>query len=510
VAERESTANLASDEQALREGIHRYDRWVSYPDGKRVLLSTLKTTFTDGEGNIRGVVAIARDTTELKKAEDNLRVQQSSMHHLAHHDTLTGLPNRLHLVDRLNKSVLDAINTPFALMFLDLDHFKDINDSLGHTVGDDVLREVAQRLRSILRQADVIARLGGDEFTILLSGTDDASVVSDIAQKVLIELRKPMQINERSLTISASIGISSSPKDGQSAEELLRNADAAMYRAKKGGRNTFRHYSADMTERAMNRISMENDLYTALENGELYVAYQPQVDMRSGQLIGAEALMRWKHPERGDVSPEEFIPLAEETGTIIELGRWVLEEVCMTQKRLARQGFEGIRFAVNVSAAQLLDDQFIDLVRDIIGSGGCDANSLELEITESVLVQKPDRAAAVMKMLRDLNVAVAVDDFGTGYSSLAYLKQYPVSRLKIDASFVRDIATDPNDRAIARTVIALGRALDLEVIAEGVETVEQQSILIEDGCHEGQGFLYSRAVSPETLTDLWLKHNQVH
>ncbi|WP_238549484.1 putative bifunctional diguanylate cyclase/phosphodiesterase [Congregibacter litoralis] len=441
--------------------------------------------------------------TEHKRAEETLRYQQRSLEHLAHHDALTGLPNRLYLIDKLNHALQnpDKQAASLAVLFLDLDHFKDINDSLGHSLGDEVLRAVSRRLSDCVRKADIIARLGGDEFTIVLQGVGSSVIAVEVAQKILLAFEQPIIIGERALTVGTSIGISVSPDDGLTTEELLRNADAAMYRAKRNGRNTFMHYTPDMTERALARLSLESDMRRALEREEFHVAYQPQVDMHSGALIGVEALLRWDHPEKGAISPKHFIPIAEENGQILALGKWVLQKVCAEQIRLADAGLAGIRFAVNVSGRQLLHEGFLEFIEGMIKTGTCRGEALELEITESVLLSEPELAAEAMQAIRKLGIAISVDDFGTGYSSLAYLKQYPLNRLKIDASFVRDIVIDPDDRAIAQTIIALGNALNLEVIAEGVETEEQRAILVNDGCSLGQGFLFSRPLAPAALLE---------
>ncbi|WP_439101050.1 putative bifunctional diguanylate cyclase/phosphodiesterase [Congregibacter sp.] len=499
----EAEIRRQADESALRDGKKVIERWVHHPAGHRVLLSASLNVFRDEQGTVRGIVSIARDITEQKKAEETLRYQQRSLEHLAHHDALTGLPNRLYLIDKLNHALQnpDKQASSLAVLFLDLDHFKDINDSLGHSLGDEVLRAVSRRLSDCVRRADIIARLGGDEFTIVLQGVGSSVTALEVAQKILLAFQQPLILEERKLTVGTSIGISVSPGDGQTTEELLRNADAAMYRAKHSGRNTFMHYTPDMTERALARLSLESDMHSALERREFHVAYQPQVDMRSGALIGVEALLRWDHPSKSAISPEHFIPIAEENGQILALGKWVLQEVCAEQKRLANADLRGIRFAVNVSGRQLLHESFIELIQEIIELDACQSDALELEITESVLLTEPELASKAMQAIRKLGIAISVDDFGTGYSSLAYLKQYPLSRLKIDASFVRDIVIDPGDRAIAQTIIALGNALNLEVIAEGVETEEQREMLISDGCHLGQGFLFSRPLTPAALLE---------
>jgi diguanylate cyclase (GGDEF)-like protein/PAS domain S-box-containing protein len=490
-----------SDLIAMEQGSHVDEHWAAYPDGRRALLSTLKAPLVTATGGVRGVVGVARDITAQKNAEETLRSQQRTLEHLAHHDTLTGLPNRLYVIDRLHEEIrrAGAQGGCFTLLFLDLDRFKNINDSLGHSVGDQVLAAVARRLQATVRQSDVVARLGGDEFTVLLPGVGAESDAIDLSSKLLQVFREPLRLDARELAITPSIGVCTYPQDGSSAEELLRNADAAMYRAKRSGRNTYEFYSADMTDAALERVAMESDLRHALERGELSIRFQPQVGLATGDLIGVEALLRWHHPEKGPIAPADFIPAAEEIGFIVDIGNWVLEEVCRQCERLAAANLGDLRIAVNVSGRQLLDPSFQDAVRRCVGEGGCGVRHLEIEITESILLRQRDRATQLLREFRALGIDVAVDDFGTGYSSLAYLKQYPISRLKIDASFVRDIATDPNDLAIARTVIALGKTLDLEVVAEGVETSVQRDLLLAEGCDLGQGFLFAPALTCEEL-----------
>ncbi|GAB5413382.1 MAG: hypothetical protein Cons2KO_09850 [Congregibacter sp.] len=442
-----------------------------------------------------------KQETIISERTAELRREQRSLQHLANHDHLTGLPNRLLLVDTLNREIEVARQqgSMFGLLFIDLDNFKQINDSLGHSVGDRVLCAVAQRLGTAVRKTDTIARLGGDEFTVLLPDLKSESAAQAIAEKILEILAKPLTLNDLSVVVSASIGMSYYPSDCTSAEELLRNSDAAMYRAKRNGRNTLSRYSAEMTAQALTRVSLESSLREAFDAKALTLAYQPQLDMRTGELKGVEALLRWEHPDKGMISPANFIPIAEESGLIVPIGEWVIEETCKTASMLKEQGVGNITFAVNVSARQMLDRHFESAVESILRRHPCPDRRLELEITESVLLQNADAARRVLRKMRDLGMAVAIDDFGTGYSSLSYLKHYPINRLKIDASFVRDIATDRSDRAIAAAVVALAESLSLDVIAEGVETTEQRAILLEEGCAFAQGFLFAKPMSPEEL-----------
>lgn len=430
-----------------------------------------------------------------------LRKEQETLQHLANHDHLTGLPNRLLLIDKLNHEIQMAGSQDrmLALLFIDLDNFKQINDSLGHSVGDRVLCAVAQRLESAVRQTDTIARLGGDEFTVLLPDLESESGAQKIAEKILEILTAPLTLNDLSIVVTASIGVSFYPSDCNTSEELLRNSDAAMYRAKRNGRNTLCRYSAEMTAQALTRVSLESSLRESFTRGELTLAYQPQIDMRSGALTGVEALLRWNHPDKGAISPGKFIPIAEESGLIVPIGQWVLEEVCRTSLRLKEQGLTGLPYSLNVSARQMLDPHFENRVRETLERFPCPDRQLELEITESLLLQNAQVARAVLRKMREMDIDIAIDDFGTGYSSLSYLKLYPINRLKIDASFVRDIVTDKSDRAISAAVVALAKSLSLAVVAEGVETAEQSRILLEEGCSIAQGFLFARPMTADDL-----------
>jgi diguanylate cyclase (GGDEF)-like protein/PAS domain S-box-containing protein len=478
---------------------------VTYPDGRVVLLSTLKTPFYDTDDNVLGILGVSRDITEQKQAEEALRQQERSLRHLAHHDPLTGLPNRLLLIDRLSQSIQKALrtNTGLAVLFIDLDHFKEINDSLGHSVGDQLLKAVSQRLQKSVRNEDTVARLGGDEFTILIEQLNDSMAASSLAEKILEAFWSPLRIVEQDLSITASIGISLYPTDGEDTETLLRNADAAMYRAKYEGRNAFRFYSSDMTERALARVAMESALRVALREGQFILHFQPQVDLQSGQLVGAEALVRWEHPNAGLLLPEHFIPVAEDTGQIVQIGAWVLEEVCRVSKRWEVAGMSGISVAVNLSGRQMLNSDLTRTVRTALEITGCTPASLELEITEGFLIQQPDKTKVTLQELRDMGIKIAIDDFGTGYSSLSYLKQFPISKLKIDSSFVHDIPLDANDQAISIAIIALGRSLGLKVVAEGVENQEQADFLKAQACDQAQGYLYGRPMTEEAFLTFW-------
>lgn len=446
---------------------------------------------------------LVKSNIELKRTEEQLKRNELSLHHLAHHDTLTELPNRLLLIDRLNQSIKKAERAEMglALMFIDVDNFKEINDSLGHSVGDELLQAVAERLNGSIRKEDTAARLGGDEFTIILEELDDDRYVSKVAQKLIDSFKQPINLKERDITITISIGISIFPRHGTDTETLLRNADSAMYRTKKEGRNGYRIYSEDLTERAVERLAIETDLRRALAEHQFQLHFQPQVCLTSGRIVGVEALIRWLHPDEGLLYPNRFISLAEEIGLIEEIGLWVIHSCCQKLVEWKQAGYEDLSMAINISGRQLVDEKFADKVRDIIQETGCEPGRIELEITEGYLIQHPDKSATQCDVLRQIGVHLAIDDFGTGYSSLTYLKQFPISKLKIDYSFVRDILDDHNDQAITRAIIALGNSLDLKVIAEGVENEKQKKFLQAEGCKLAQGYYFARPMSEKALLE---------
>jgi len=462
------------------------------PDGSTGYLELIATPLQDEDGEIRSIVEIARDVTGHVSARRELEEQKVSLQKLAHHDALTGLPNRLLFLDRLQQAVRKAhrANSQLAILFIDLDRFKQINDSLGHAQGDTVLKAVARRLEDCLREDDVVARLGGDEFTIIMDSLHNARHATTMAQKVIRAVQRPVRHKEHELYVSASVGISLYPQDGEDAEVLLRNADAAMYKAKGEGKSSFQFYTAEMTELAFERVLMESHLHRALDGDQFTVFYQPQIDLRTDRLTGLEALVRWQHPELGQLLPAKFITLAEDTGLMLPLGEWVLRTACEQMAAWYKAGLSPGRVAVNLTANQLNNDNFLPMVEQILKESGCKPEWLELEITEGVIMRQHERSFQILQQLKGIGIELAIDDFGTGYSSLAYLKRLPVSKLKIDRSFIRDIPEDDSDNAIARAVIAMGRSLGLRVIAEGVENSGQAAFLLEEGCDEVQGYLY--------------------
>ena len=416
--------------------------------------------------------------------------------HLAHHDDLTGLPNRLLFNYELHKALsrTQRAGTTAAVLFLDLDRFKIINDTLGHDAGDTVLRQIANHLRACVRGTDTLARVGGDEFTLLVEQPHEAQDLNAIAQKLLAAMSNPLTVNGNVYQLSGSIGIATYPKDGSDGASLLKNADIAMYRAKSSGRNTYQFYSTEINEHSVERLALENELRQAVVRREFEVHYQPKVDIPSGRIAGAEALVRWRHPRRGMLLPGDFIGVAEEVGLIASIGSLVLDTVCTDIVRWRDEGSSPTRVAMNLSAQQFADSRLLDNLNQILDRTGCDPRLLEFEITESVVMTNPGRALQLLEHIKAHGITLAIDDFGTGHSSLAYLKRFPVDSVKIDYTFVRDMAIDPNDVAIIKAIIALGHSLDLKVVAEGVESVTQLEILRRFHCDEFQGFLFSRAV----------------
>lgn len=436
------------------------------------------------------------DITAQKAAEQRIR-------ELADYDVLTGLPNRRLLRERFVQMLATAQreDSELAVIFLDLDHFKRVNDSLGHSVGDELLCEVARRLGSVVRRVDTLARLGGDEFIFAMPGFHTAAA-ADIARRLLDVFARPFEIAGHELTVTPSLGISIYPHDGDDLETLLRNADTAMYQAKEVGRNAFQFYSSEMNSKSLDRLLMESNLRRALVQNEFILHYQPLVNLESGLIIGVEALIRWLHPELGVIMPERFIHVAEETGLINPIGDWVLCEACRQAQAWCDQGLPPIVMAVNVAPVQFRQSGFIEVVAGALATSGLEPGRLELELTERTVMHDADINMGTLSALHRMGVELSLDDFGTGYSSLAYLKRFPVGKLKIDRSFVNDLETDPDDWAIASTIVSMGRSLRMTVLAEGVEKPEQLTLLRKMGCDMAQGYLFSRPVSAEGMADM--------
>jgi diguanylate cyclase (GGDEF)-like protein len=433
------------------------------------------------------------------------------VHHIAFHDDLTSLPNRLMLNQRLDRALSRHRRTgsKLAILFMDLDRFKVINDSLGHEVGDVLLRQVADRLRAQSREGDTVARMGGDEFVVLIENRGNLDDISACARRLVEELSAPYLLGKKDCHVTLSIGISVFPADGSDSQSLLKAADVAMYRAKEMGRNNFQYYLPSMNVHTLERLELESDLSRALERGEFLLHYQPKVEIATGLITGTEALLRWEHPVRGLVSPLDFISLAEETGLIVPIGEWVLATACAQNKLWQDMGLTKLGISVNLSARQFSDSMLLSKLTRIIHASGLDPSSLELEITESVVMSHAECAVGVLEQLKSIGVRIAIDDFGTGYSSLGYLKRFPIDTLKVDRSFIRDIPADSGDKKIARAIIAMAHALRLEVVAEGVENAEQLKFLRAQHCDAVQGYFLFRPLPVDEATDA-LEANRRH
>ena len=455
----------------------------------------------DDSGRALRLAGAVHDITQRKDAEEQIR-------RLAYYDTLTGLPNRLLFTDQLRKAIgtAERLAQQVAIMFIDLDHFKRVNDTLGHGAGDELLRVVSARLASSIRALDSvsrgtheggensIARLGGDEFIVMLSDVNRVTHAVGVARRLVAALNEPVTVMGTEIFVSVSVGVAMYPNDGGDIDTLLMNADTAMYRAKQAGRGGFQFYDRSMNARALERLVMETSLRRALDRSEFVLHYQPRIELATGRIVGAEALIRWLHPERGLVQPDEFISLAEEAGMVIAIGEWALVAACRQAAAWRAAGLGEVPVAVNLAATHLRERRLPELVARALRDNGLPPSLLEIEVTESILMADPELSVANARRLKDIGVAMSIDDFGTGYSSLSYLKRLPISSLKIDRSFVRDIATDPDDAAIITAIIAMAHTLKLRVIAEGVETRAQWAFLKTHGCDEFQGYLFSHAV----------------
>jgi diguanylate cyclase (GGDEF)-like protein/PAS domain S-box-containing protein len=489
-------SRLASHEPFQDFVYQRYDT-----NGNLRIISTSGRPIFDEQGDFTGYRGTGRDITEQKQVEEKIR-------HMAHHDALTGLPNRVLLHDRVSQAIAQAQRNRevLALLFIDLDRFKTVNDSLGHHVGDLLLKTVGQRLETCTRGSDTIARIGGDEFVVLLGDLDQPEDARHVALKVLDALAEPVTIDTHELRVTPSIGICAYPHDGADVETLMRNADTAMYHAKQMGRNNYQFFTQAMNDAAQERLLLENDLRHAVERGEFILHYQPQLDLKSGRIIGFEALVRWMHPQRGLVGPSQFVPAAEETGLIGQIGEWVLREACSQARAWHRAGHSELQVSVNCSAQQFQRESFVEAVGAVLRETGLPAQRLDLEITESVIIQHSEAVIARFQALDDMGVRISIDDFGTGYSSLSYLKRFAIHQLKIDQSFVRDISSDPDDAAIVSAIIAIAHSLGLQVVAEGLEAPEQLAFLRSLGCDVAQGYYFSKPVPAEEfgrLLETW-------
>jgi diguanylate cyclase (GGDEF)-like protein/PAS domain S-box-containing protein len=466
-------------------------------DGTEIPIEGSIAPIRGREGQHTGAVIVVRDVSAT-------RAMAQQMLYLAEHDSLTGLPNRLLLNDRISQAIVLAQRhkRKVALLFLDLDGFKHINDSLGHLIGDKLLQSIGKRLVHCVRTTDTVSRQGGDEFVVLLSEVEHPEDVALTARRMLQAVAEPHSIDLHDLHITTSIGLSVYPDDGLDAETLIKNADTAMYQAKENGRQSYQFFKPAMNLRAVERQFIEESLRRALERQEFAVHYQPKVNLRTGKITGAEALIRWTHPTRGPVSPAQFISIAEDSGLILPIGNWVLREACKQSRLWADAGLPATTIAVNVSAMEFRQEIFLENIFSILEETGLDPRSLELELTESVLMKRADHVASVLQELRARGIQVAVDDFGTGYSSLSYLRKFPIDALKIDQSFVRQITTSPDDATIVSAIIGMGRNMNLRVIAEGVETQEDLAFLQDHLCDEAQGYYFGKPVAAQQFAHL--------
>jgi diguanylate cyclase (GGDEF)-like protein/PAS domain S-box-containing protein len=461
-------------------------------DGVEAAIEDSAAPIHDRRGRVTGAVMVFHDVTTS-------RALSLRMSYLAQHDSLTDLPNRVLFNDRLVQSIALAQRNRhrLAVLYLDLDKFKHINDSLGHEIGDRLLQSVAHRILKCLRGSDTVSRQGGDEFVVLLSNLAHGRDAALTADKILLALAKPHQIGEHTLQLTVSIGIATYPEDGADLDTLLKNADFAMYHAKESGRNDYQFFKANMNAGAVERQALEIGLHKAIERKEFVLHYQPKLDLETGAISGTEALIRWRHPQRGMLLPVQFMPTAEEYGFIVPIGRWVLHEACRQAREWLDAGLPPLPIAINISAVELRDRGFVDSVRATLAETGIDPGQVELELTETFLMQDGSSTVSVLRALKETGVRLALDDFGTGYSSLSHLKRFPIDTLKIDRSFVRDLATNSDDASIVRAVINMGKSLHLRVVAEGVETRAQLAFLQQQSCPEGQGYFFSQPMAPD-------------
>ncbi|GJL73427.1 MAG: hypothetical protein NMNS01_26260 [Nitrosomonas sp.] len=473
----------------MKTGRWRGEIWKRRKNGEIFPVWLNISIVVDNCGQVTHYVSVFSDITPIKKS-------QAQLERLAHHDALTGLPNRLLFHARLEHALERARRGAglVAILCFDLDHFKDVNDSLGHPAGDRLLQVVTERLLDTVRKEDTVARFGGDEFTVLLEELQDPKGAGIVAEKALNVLAEPFDLDGHEAYVSGSVGISLFPDDGQDVTTLLKNADSALYRAKEHGGSSYHFYTKDLTAAAFKRLALESSLRRAVERGEFTLYYQPQIALNDGHVVGAEVLLRWQHPELGLVLPTEFIPMAESTGLIVKLGEWVMNAACTQAKAWQKEGLPPLRIAINVSSVQVTRGEILTTVDRVLHETGLDPQYMELEITEGLIMQQTHQTIAILDDLKAMGVMLAIDDFGTGYSSLSYLKRLPLHRLKIDRSFVCEIPDDAEDMAITRAVIALGNSLQLVVVAEGVENETQREFLRSNGCDEAQGYLYSAPI----------------
>ncbi|WP_412679030.1 EAL domain-containing protein [Brevibacillus parabrevis] len=488
---------------------HTYSTRKEYTVECRIQTSRKETIWTESKinpivdelGNVSKLLFVTRDITDRKQSEELI-------HHLAYHDALTDLPNRRMYTQHLSREIMQAkrFQSNLAVLFLDLDRFKDVNDSFGHDVGDLLLVEAANRLKACLRPNDVAARLGGDEFTVLLSQLTDREEAAALANRIMEALQRPFILQDHSFNVSCSIGIALYPQDGDNADDLLKRADTALYTVKSRGKNGYDFFDPTMEAKSLERILMENELRKAIEQEQFQIYYQPKIDIATDTLTGMEALVRWVHPELGVIPPNRFIPIAEETGMIIALGEWILRQACRQNKIWHDQGYL-LKVSVNLSARQIYQKDLVEMIKQILAETELAAEWLELEITESIFV-KMEEATAVLQQIRDIGIHISIDDFGTGYSSFSYIKSLPVDTIKIDASFIRDIHHNQESQAIVKAIVTIAQSLNMNVIAEGIELNDQAAALQKNGCDHGQGYLFSRPLATDDF-ERYLRKDQV-
>lgn len=507
----EAQGYVDDDREVLTTGKDKlsYEEQQTHTDGSQIWTNTSKTLLKSKDDSTIGVLGTYIDVTDQKMAMLEIQKAKDELGYQAEHDILTGLPNRILFFDRLHQAIKKSYReeTKTAVIFIDLDRFKEINDSLGHDMGDKVVKSLARRLKDDLRKVDTIARFGGDEFIILVESFNDMKDITEILHKIMKSMEKPFSINEHALHLTLSAGVSIFPDDGSSAEILIRNADTAMYRAKDEGRNTYHFYTKEMTEKSFFHMVMSKNIRTGLDKKEFIVYYQPQIDGRTNRLLGMEALIRWQSSENGFISPAEFIPVAEECGLIHKLGQYVLAEATAQIAQWYKDGYNPGRIAINLSAIELQQDNFVESVKDTLSTSECKPEWVELEITEGYTMRHPDQAIEMLQRMKDLGVRLSIDDFGTGYSSLSYLKKLPVHKLKIDQSFVSGLPENKDDQAIIKTIISLAKTMNFDLIAEGVETPEQQEFLIKEGCENIQGYLHARPMPADEMETFLRSHN---
>ena len=477
---------------------------IKHKDGRWIWVLNRGKAFYNEDGKVIMISGFQTDITKEILALEEVEKQKNILHHQAHHDALTGLPNKILFMDRLEQAIKKAKRSfnKIAVLFIDLDNFKKINDSMGHDTGDEVLVQVATRLQNCIRKSDTLARLGGDEFIIIIDEIKDKDLAIHLAQKLVLAMSEPLHVKGQDTYITNSVGVSIFPEDGYDANTLLKNADAAMYKAKDDGKNSYQFYKEEMTEKAFERLLMENSLRQALENEEFVVHYQPQIDTKTEELVGMEALVRWNHPSMGLVPPSKFIPLAEETGLIVQLDRWVMKTAMNQISKWNSQNAENKFVSLNLSMKQLDQKDFLEFVKKSLHETKCLPSFLELEITESQIMKDAKKCIHILEKVKELGILISIDDFGTGYSSLSYLKKFPISKIKIDQSFVRDLPTDEDDVALVKAIISIAKNLNLSTIAEGVETNEQREFMLKHGCDKIQGYFYSKPIPADEMEKL--------